>query len=339
MRSFDVYLRHSARILTGNQGQGKSKTCIQHAAETGGFLFALFREEGGLRKTFPNGSAVYGSQDLQLAITEILKNKSKFSDIAEDPQQIEDNREAVEHIALTVACSRVFVFNAFLDCRPDDISLEDWLHDWTAFEVASELCDPDRAGPLKDIFVRVSALLRKASTEVLHRLIRFFWHQITSKCPRFLKFFPLLLDEASFGLLLWNTSHFRCRDLPDEPCSVLTEIFLVWMKLEIFTSSVFSSQSGVSADTMRRALEPTATLFGWKTVEVSIEGGFRNSEEHREFLRNKLQGWADENHISKKSFESFLTRAVTWLRGRYVPFQSSIPPENITYNRFFRLQL
>lgn len=339
MRSFDVYLRYSARILTGNQGQGKSRTCTQHAAETGGFLFALFHKEEGLRKTFPNGSAVYGSQDLQLAITEILENKSKFSDIAEDPQQIEDNREAVEHMALTVACSRVFVFNAFLRCKPDDISLEDWLHDWTAFQVASVLCNPDDAGPLEDIFVRVSALLRKASTEVLLRLIDFFWHQITSKCPRFLDFFPLLLDEASFGLLLWNLSHFRCRDLPDEPCSVLTEIYLVWMKLGIFTSSVFSSQSGVSADTMRRALEPTATLSGWKTIEVSIEGGFRNSEDHREFLRNKLQGWADENGISKKAFESFMTRAVTWLRGRYVPFQSFIPPENITHSRLFRLQL
>lgn len=249
------------------------------------------------------------------------------------------NRGAVEHLALTVACSRVFVFNAFLTCKPDDISLEDWLHDWTAFQVASELCDPDHAGPHKDIFVRVSAQLRKASTEVLHRLIRFFWNQITSKCPRFLEFFPLLLDAASFGLLLWDLFHFRCRDLPDEPCSVLTEIYHVWMELGIFTSSVFSSQSGVSADSMRRALEPTATLSGWKTVEVSIEGGFRNSEDHREFLRNKLQGWADENRISKEAFESFLTRAVMWLHGRYVPFQSSIPPENITHSHLFRLQL
>lgn len=317
------YLCYNDRILIGPKGQGKGDTCMQHSMNTGAILLALVPEEEALRKKFPDGSAVYGSQSLHIAITETLKNKTKFGPIADDPKQIQHNREAAEHVALGVAGSHLFVFNAFLDCRPEHISLEDWLREWPAIQLASGRLpfDPDRIGPTKDIFVRCAEVLRTAPMEVLVHLIHGFSHQVKSKAPKLRDNLSLVVMNASYGLDHFNTDRFRLRDHPDEPCSVLTEFLHAWLDLDdVFTSTVFSTQSGVSAGTMKRALESTAASFGFETVEVPITGGFWDAEDHWTFLEDKLKGWAKERRIPRMDFERFLNRAVYWLCGPYVSF-------------------
>lgn len=319
----DFDLCYNDRILIGPKGQGKTDACMQHSMNTGAIILPLHPAEEALRKQFPDGSAFYGSESLHIAMTETLKNKTKFGPIAGDPKQIQHNRDASEHIAYTVVGSHLFVLNAFLDCRPEHISLEDWLRKWPAIQTASSLLpfDPDRIGPTKDIFVRCTEVLRTAPTIELVRLIHGLSDQIKLKAPKLRDNLSLVVTNASYGLNHFNTDHFRLRDRPDEPCSVLPEFLHAWLALEdVFTSTVFSTQSGVSAGTMKRALESTAASFDFETVEVPITGGFWDAEDHWTFLEDKLKGWAKERRIPRMDFERFLNRAVYWLCGPYVSF-------------------
>lgn len=317
------YLCYNDRILIGPKGQGKTDACMQHSMNTGAMILPFRPEEEALRKQFPDGSASYGSESFHMAMTETLKNKTSFRPIGGDPKQIQHNRDASEHMAYTVVGSHLFVFNAFLDCRPEHISLEDWLREWPAIQTASSLLpfDPDHIGPTKDIFVRCTEVLRTAPTLALVRLIQGLSDQIKLKAPMLREKLSLVVTNASYGLNHFNTDHFRLRDRPDEPCSVLPEFLHACLALNgVFTSTVFSTQSGVSAGTMKRALESTAASFDFETVEVPITGGFWNTKDLRKFLEDKLKCWAKEHGISRKCLKRFLNRAVYWLCGPYVSF-------------------
>lgn len=172
----------------------------------------------------------------------------------------------------------------------------------------------------------------KANIDTLEEIFYTTWKQVISKYPQFARSFALIFDNAHMGAEMYGTDHFYCRFSPHKPRPVLTELLTAAMELstKVFTHIVFLGSSA-STGMMKEALEPAATSFGLKTVELSVDGSFGDQKAHQEFIRRKLQSWADECKISPDSFRWFLSRAVAWFPGRYVAsHEYLIPPLDLT---------
>lgn len=243
-----------------------------------------------------------------------LAYRSKFAPISGDPAQLDENRKLVQTFVATSVLCRLSVLEEFLGCKPKDVSVETWKMQWALFEFHPQLSYKDSPDLYQDICEYLEEDLQDACPSTIWRLAREKVRRLQSCFRQYMEIFYLILDEAQFGALLY-TSHFRSRDDPGRPSSLLPEMLAAFKNLGLFDRIVISGIS-LSEDQIIDSVQSTTARLGTGLKVVYIPDGFYDKEEQRKYIVKHLGPWAKKRKIPEKSFERLVQRMLDLFPGR-----------------------